>query len=246
MKVFVIEDQRIILRGICKIIKEICQAEVYAFEDAETALEAIARYHPDAIFTDIVMEGMDGLVFIKKASILLPECRFVIISGFAEFEYARQAITLNVHRYLLKPIQRTQLEEILLEIKDGGSQHAPEVDRCRNISEEAISYITAHSDQPLTVNEIASHIHISPNYLSNLFSKKTGISVTEAIRSEKMKTAGRLLRETNMYLYEIAEKLGYKDVKYFSALFREYHKISPKSYRLQYDGEYPNEPNDFT
>ena len=63
------------------------------------------------------------------------------------------------------------------------------------------------------------------------------MSVTEAIRSEQMKAAARLLRDTDMYLYEIAERMGYRDVKYFSMLFKEAHHMTPKSYRQKYREE---------
>lgn len=88
---------------------------------------------------------------------------------------------------------------------------------------------------------VASHIHISPNYLSNVFRKETGTSVTEAIRCKQRKASARRLRQTAMYLYEISERLGYKDMKYFSVLSKEYYHVTPKRYRQQIMMEAENE-----
>ena len=237
MRIFIVEDQKIILQGIQKMFSHFCSDEIHPFSDPAEALSQASVLHPDAIFTDIVMEGMDGLQLIRSVNKILPKCRFVIISGYADFEYARQAIGLGVEAYLVKPIERAALEDAYLRIRGEVAQDEPSPaeipGRKRRISEEAMGYIVANSDRELSIASVASHIHISPNYLSNVFRKETGTSVTEAIRCEQMKAAARLLRQTDMYLYEIAEQLGYKDVKYFSVLFREYHHLTPKSYRQQ-------------
>lgn len=245
MRIFIVEDQKIILQGIQKMFSHFCSDEIYPFSDPAEALNKAPVLRPDAIFTDIVMEGIDGLQLIRSVSKLLPKCRFVIISGYADFEYARQAIGLGVEGYLLKPIERAALEESYQQLKGeiaGVSPAAPETQgRKRRISEEAMGFIIANSDRELSISDVASHIHISPNYLSNVFRKETGTSITEAIRREQMKTAARLLHTTDMYLYEIAEQLGYKDVKYFSVLFKDYYHMTPKSYRQQYRQEAEHE-----
>lgn len=234
MRVFIVEDQKIILQGIHKLFSHFCSDELCAFSDPSEALSAADSFPPDVVFTDIVMEGMDGLQLIEHLSLKRPKCRYVVISGHADFEYARQAISLGVEGYLLKPIDRIALEELYQRIRSELVQDKPTQEalgRRRRISEEAMGYILANCDRELSISDVATHIHISPNYLSNVFRKETGTSMNEAIRYEQMKAAARLLRTTDMYLYEIAEQLGYKDVKYFSVLFKEYYDITPKAYR---------------
>lgn len=240
MKIFIVEDQKIILQGIQKMFRHFCGDELYPFSDAAEALAAASSLKPDAVFTDIVMDGMDGLQLIRGMARLLPKCRFIIISGYADFEYARQAIGLGVEDYLVKPIERAALEAAYRRLRGEAVQEQPPGRRNR-ISDEALRYIAANSDKDLSIASVAAHIHISPNYLSNVFRKETGASITEAIRREQMKTAARLLRTTDMYLYEIAEQLGYKDVKYFSVLFKEYYQLTPKSYRQKYITETEND-----
>ena len=244
MRIFLVEDQKIILQGIRKMFSHFSQDELYAFSDPQQALEQAAVLQPNALYTDIVMEGMDGLTLIREIARLLPRCRFVIISGFADFKYARQAIDLKVDAYLLKPIERADLEESYRKL--AGEIQAPLRERRPSISQQAMRFIGENSEQELSVASVAAQVHLSANYLSNVFRKETGMSVTEAIRNEQMKAAARLLRTTDLYWYEIAERLGYKDVKYFSMLFREAHQMTPKSYRQKYreesDHELPAEP----
>ena len=236
MKIMIVEDQKIILKGIEKMFRHFCQDEIFPFSDPVEACRKLSLLHPDVIFTDIVMEGLDGLTLLRSASKALPRCRFVIISGFANFEYARQAIDLKVDSYLLKPIERSALEEVYHKLRKALQEAEPPARKLR-ISEEALRYIREHSAEKLSIASIAAQVHISPNYLSNIFRKETGASVNEVIRQEQMKAAARLLRDTDLYLYEISEQLGYKDVKYFSLLFRECYQMTPKVYRQKYRAE---------
>ena len=73
------------------------------------ALELVKEYHPDIILLDIKMPVMDGIEFMKSAQAVAPKARFIIISGFDEFQYAQQAIEFNAIGYLLKPVIKKEL-----------------------------------------------------------------------------------------------------------------------------------------
>ena len=76
----IVEDQKIILKGIEKMFRHFCQDEIFPFSDPAEACRKLSLLHPDVIFTDIVMEGLDGLTLLRSASKALPRCRFVIIA----------------------------------------------------------------------------------------------------------------------------------------------------------------------
>ena len=228
----IVEDQKIILKGIEKMFRHFCQDEIFPFSDPAEACRKLSLLHPDVIFTDIVMEGLDGLTLLRSASKALPRCRFVIISGFANFEYARQAIDLKVDSYLLKPIERSALEEVYHKLRKALQEAEPPARKLR-ISEEALRYIREHSAEKLSIASIAAQVHISPNYLSNIFRKETGASVNEVIRQEQMKAAARLLRDTDLRVAEIAEQVGYENQSKFSNVFRDIFQVLPTEYRRQ-------------
>lgn len=75
--------------------------------------EKIEELHPNTVITDICMPGMSGLELIEKARESHPEVNFIVMSGFAEFEYAQQAVRLGVLDYLLKPVSKNELNRIL-------------------------------------------------------------------------------------------------------------------------------------
>lgn len=117
-KVFLVEDEIVVREGIRKNISW----ERYGFEyagdasDGELALPLIRQIRPDLLITDIKMPFMDGLSLIELVRRELPSIRIVIISGYDDFAYAQKAIGLGVDQYLLKPILKDKLAEVLTEL----------------------------------------------------------------------------------------------------------------------------------
>lgn len=106
-KVLVVDDEKWVRKGIIQKLK----SDRFGFswigeaEDGVDALPVLAKEHPDIVITDIRMDSMDGIEFIRQALEIYSDIEFIIISGYAEFEYAEQAINMGVSGYLLKPIQ---------------------------------------------------------------------------------------------------------------------------------------------
>lgn len=93
--------------------------------NGQDALELAESLRPDVILTDIKMPFMDGLELCRILTDRLPAARFVVFSGFDAFEYAKQAIQMNVVEYILKPINADELSAVLRRLKD-------QLDRERN------------------------------------------------------------------------------------------------------------------
>ncbi len=130
MKILVVDDERIILRGIARMIREHPDVEeVRTAEEAEEALEILKEFRADAVITDIRMPETDGLELIRRAEAEGLCRRFVILSGYSDFEYARTAIRYHVMDYLLKPVDPDDLNRVLGEILSelaGGNPPAEE------------------------------------------------------------------------------------------------------------------------
>ena len=92
-------------------------------------------------------------------------------------------------------------------------------------------YILEHYQEEMLLTCVASHMHYSPNYLGALFKKETGITIHDYWHSVRMDHAKQLLKQTSLYIFEIAEQVGYSDQYYFSALFKKYTGVSPKHFR---------------
>lgn len=92
-------------------------------------------------------------------------------------------------------------------------------------------YIHQNYCSSLTLSEIANAVSVSPSYVSRLYKKKTGITVTQAINTLRIARAKALLRETTLKAYEIAEQIGIEDASYFTNLFIKFEGISPSEFR---------------
>lgn len=120
LKVFLVEDETIIREG----LRDIIPWQQYGYTlvgdagDGEKALPMIRELRPDVLITDIKMPFMDGLALANLVSRELPGTKIIIISGYDDFEYARQAIRIGVEQYLLKPITKTMLIKTLNDVQE--------------------------------------------------------------------------------------------------------------------------------
>lgn len=114
-KVVIIDDEEIIVRGLTQMLpwsKWDCEVAGSADNGIE-GLALIERVHPSIVITDICMPQMDGLTMIAALKEKYPKMRIMILTGYSEFEYARQALHLGVNRLLVKPSKMDELVEAM-------------------------------------------------------------------------------------------------------------------------------------
>ncbi|NYE03412.1 two-component system response regulator YesN [Bacillus niacini] len=99
------------------------------------------------------------------------------------------------------------------------------------LMDRAEQYIKTYYASPIKAHEVADVINISPNYFSSLFKQKTGKSFNEYINTLRVDTAKQLLEETPFNVNEIAEKVGYREYKYFVDVFKKFTGYTPTKYR---------------
>lgn len=100
--------------------------------------------------------------------------------------------------------------------------------------DKAINYIHAHYVDSLTLQEVADAVHVSKNYFSILFKKTTGHNFIDYVIDLRIQKAKELLQATDLKIYEVAERSGTSDVKYFSKLFKKITGWTPNEYREQH------------
>ena len=93
------------------------------------------------------------------------------------------------------------------------------------------NYIYQHYDEDLNLETLAEKVYLSSGYLSFIFKKETGMNLNRYIRVFRMEKAGELLKNTNMKVAQVSEKVGFSNVSYFCRSFREFYGKSPESYR---------------
>ena len=92
-------------------------------------------------------------------------------------------------------------------------------------------YIQYHVNEDLSIDKLAAQVYLSQGYLSSVFKKETGMNLSRYIRQCRMEKAKELLKNTNMKVVQICEKVGFANVSYFCQNFREYCGVSPDKYR---------------
>ena len=115
MKVFLVDDEVVIREGIRESFPwdDTPYTLVGEAPDGEMALPMIRDTNPDIVITDIKMPFMDGIELCRVLRTQMPWIGIIILSGYDEFEYARQCLQLGVREYLLKPIDSADLRKIL-------------------------------------------------------------------------------------------------------------------------------------
>lgn len=129
IKVVIADDEMKVCQLICNLIdwKSIDMNIVGIANNGIEALELIKNHKPDIVITDIRMPGYDGLELIKYGKEIKEDIDFIIISGYSHFEYAKTAIKYGVIDYLLKPIKKDELLEILYKIIKKNNKRAEDI-----------------------------------------------------------------------------------------------------------------------
>ena len=118
LRAIIVDDEYLVGQMINKLVrwKDLNLEQTGVYTDSEEACQAILSEHPDIVISDIKMPEMDGLELIRKVQTAGVATRFILISGFQEFEYAHHAIKLGVEDYLLKPIKADEINNTLKRI----------------------------------------------------------------------------------------------------------------------------------
>ncbi|MBW4080556.1 response regulator [Paenibacillus sp. S150] len=388
MNILVADDERVIREGIKRTIRQISpDHQVFMAAKAEEAVKIMEEQRIHIVLTDILMPGMSGLEFMKISKRRYPYVKWVVISAHSEFSYAQEAVRLGARDYLLKPIGKNKLLEIINnlaaeiekdndiskqgerlktslrflregvfqrlasglnignldiepfvedykhfymvmvqlaagdrsirlehfivenvlselielhgrgfvvsydrhsllglitlrddagiqqfqdEVKDhlthylkipfqmihsglsydfstvpqivkrmreASASQALELEPMKGSGEKAIDvalhYIKEHFYEDLSLEKMASVVFLNPAYFSQLFKQKTGQGYKEYVTSLRLEQAKLLLLNPKLKLAEIAERVGYQDMKHFTQMFRKRYRLTPTEYRQQ-------------
>lgn len=120
IKAIVVDDEIWVIKLIRNIVNwnELGYCIVGDADNCEDALKLIEKEKPQLLLTDIRIPGNDGLYLIRMAKEKVPDINVIVVSGYSEFEYAKAALNYGAYSYLLKPVDRDELSEILSKLRD--------------------------------------------------------------------------------------------------------------------------------
>ena len=129
----------------------------------------------------------------------------------------------------------SQISEFLINLL----QEARQTHEAHNNSTTSVitllqDYIDEHYSENISLDDLASHVYLSPKYISDVFKRKTGVNFSEYLVSRRIEMAKRFLQDPRYRIVDISEMVGYHDSKHFSKLFKKMTGITPAQYRKLY------------
>jgi len=243
LKLLVVDDEMVILQGILKILREgnTPFTHIESAQDAFEALSLLADFKPDVIITDITMPEMNGLAFIAKAKEQNLCNRFIILTGYDQFTYAKQALRLQVIDYLLKPIDKLELLTLLKRVANEVMEELAHTDRrdegespsgyCTHI-EKILHYIHHRYQQDLSLEQLSELTGLHPSYISSLFKNEVGLSFVQYLQEYRMVKAKELIaNHQSMSIPIVASQVGYENPQHFMKVFKKVVGCTPGTYR---------------
>lgn len=200
------------------------------YDSPELACQEIVKKKPDLVFTDIKMPNLSGFELIERCRAAGCKSEFVILSGYSEFHYTKQAIQSMVADYCLKPVNPEGVRSALMRVRERLQPAADDKEDSRDHFKQMLKYIQAHYHEKIALGDIAETFSLHRNYICHLFRKNlddTFIGYLTKLRVEKSK---ELLQTDQYELTDVASEIGL-DYYYFSKVFKRYTGETPDSYR---------------
>lgn len=233
IKVLIADDESIVRRTI-RLIGNWKENDMEIIGEAKNGIEAVELIQekaPDLVLLDMRMPGYSGEEVLSRIEERHAGSSVIVISGYDDFQYAKIALKYGAVDYILKPIDRNELNRALekVHLKYADNTCECEIARIKDMAEQIKDYIDKKYAEDISLGSLAEEYHINKDVLSRTFKKKYGtgpISYINHVRLEQ----GRAYLLAGYGSTQAAELVGYNDVNYFSRIFKKAYGISPMKY----------------
>jgi len=229
-----VDDEPLIREGLKRMIQRVAPDWRVIAEAAngKEAMAAIVSERPDLVVTDIVMPEMDGLAMAQALAAKGLSMPVVFFTGHDDFAYVRQALRTRAFEYLLKPLNESELVQLLDRFRrECGAKQSTADGAPATVIELARRFIREHLGKPISLADVAGYVHMNPSYFSEYFKEKTGENFIHYVTRCRMEAARDLLTGSVLRIGEIAERLGYRDYRTFITNFKTHVGFTPSEYR---------------
>lgn len=243
-RVILVDDDDMIIKGLRRVFPwgELNCEVVGAARDGREGLALVRQSRPDILLSDIRMPNMDGLTMIAALTSEFPRLQIAVLTAYRDFEYARQAVSLGVCRYLLKPSNMQELREafaVMTQRLDAlppanaapGEEGDASPEAGAFMARAALKYIQAHYAEHLSLADVAEQVYVSQWHLSKLINKHLKQNFFDIVNELRIQKAKELLCDPARRINEISVCVGYADVAHFSRTFKKITGQTPMEYR---------------
>lgn len=231
--VLIIDDEELIRQGIKKriISYELNIGTIFEGSNGIQALELLKNNKIHIALVDINIPFINGLEFIKEGIKLSRDTIFIIISGYDNFSYAQKAIEYGVFRYILKPINKNQLKETLIEAINLLGEKADENEENLNpLTKRILTEVNNnYSNCEYSLLDLSKSVGFSESYISKTLKKDIGMTFNEYLTNIRIEMAKKILMTEGKLttVNEVAKRVGYSNQHYFSQVFKKHIGATP-------------------
>lgn len=228
MKIIIVDDEQLELEQLHFLIHQRYPSwTVFKAEDAVQAKRVLEQHAIDLALLDIHLPGESGLdlcLYIKENY----ETECMMITAFGTFQYAKQAIRLQVFDYIVKPVIIKEFYQSLDRFKEQYGY----LEKVSPAIQQVIDIIHKNYASKLNLKDLSEEVHMAPTYLSRKFSEELGMSFQEYVVSFRIEKAKKLLKEhPDWSIHRIAEEAGFASLHHFSSTFKKIVSLSPRQYK---------------
>lgn len=250
LRVLIVEDEDIIRKGIAYTMDWMSMGCVIVGEasNGKEGIEKILELEPDIVLADIMMPYVDGIEMIRQTKDKV-HYKSVILTSYAEFSYAKQAIDLKVSDYLMKPVEEEDIRQVVDKIA-AELQKEKEIELLYEKQNTGMDmkeyYVRAETESPyitqmlkitedhfadkISVESIAEELGVSASYLSRKFKNATGLTYLDFLNKYRVQQAIKLLETGKYKIYEVSDMTGFTDYKHFNTVFKRYTNQAPSEF----------------
>ncbi len=239
IRLLVAEDEDTIRNGVIKYIRLHTDrfTQIYEAKNGQEAIDLLLKYQPEILLLDVQMPLKSGIEVMQAAWNAGLQPIMVVLSGYDEFKYAHQALRYGAKEYLLKPVRASDILKCLNELVDkyiGAEEKVvsgEDAEQIGHLIKAAREYIGEHYHENLSLNDVAEQVGISGGYLSTLFTQQLNCGFVDYLNQVRIERACCYLEQKCFKNYEIAFRVGFRDEKYFSKVFKKVMGMTPREYR---------------
>ena len=239
LRVLLVDDEIMIREGFKKLFDWEAHECVVVGEAADgmEAITKIDKEQPDIVIMDINIPIINGLKVIQLSRVKYPSMAFVIVSGYDDFSYCREALRLQITDYILKPVNYEEfgscIDQLKISLYNNEVKEKPVVKKERVIT-GITKYMQEHLSEDVSLHILSEEFHLNSQYISQLFKNEIGVNFLTYLTNIRMEHAKKLLLSTSLSIAEVSEQSGYGDYRVFTKVFKKSEGITPSQYRRDF------------
>ena len=243
----IVDDEPAILEGICRLLdwKQLGFERIKTAKSCFEVVSHVVDWKPDVCLVDVRIGNEFGYELINCLNAMGIRSNYIMMSGYDDFQYACEALRCGALDYLLKPLDKKQLQKLIEQViveklhgtlrRDDKKDEDPVLGRpyeeLSPLIRKIVMMVGMEYGQHISLKSIADRFRMNATYLGQIFIKETGMKFSEYLMAYRMHVARGQIVNTDEKISAIAADVGYSNMNYFYQHFHGFYGITPSEMR---------------